>query len=433
MSLLLKNCNAFLTVNDSFSYKENLYIGIENSIIDYIGESAPIKEYSLTKDMKNMFIIPGLINTHTHSAMVLFRGIGSDLPLKEWLSVVTEVEKRLREEDIKSGTELAIMEMLQSGTTSFSDMYLIPSVVPPIIEESGIKANISRCVMCFDPDQDPREYEPILETVELFKQYNGAFSDRLRFDFSMHAEYTINERIASYYSALCHEYGAGMQIHLAETERETRECIEKYGMTQTAWFYKNGTFNSPVSCAHCVYLSDSDMEILKENGASVVHNPSSNMKLASGFAPISKMIDKGLTVGLGTDGAASNNNLNMLEEMHLASLIHNGYNKDASIMKPETVLKMATINGAKIQRRENTGSIEVGKKADLVALMRSNPHSRPLLNPLALLTYTLGEEDVYMTMVDGKILYENGEFLTLDKERIYYEVEKSISYLFGTL
>lgn len=183
--------------------------------------------------------------------------------------------------------------------------------------------------------------------------------------------------------------------------------------------------------AHAVWVTDADMDILKERNVSVMHNPSSNMKLASGFAPIPKMLEKGINVAIGTDGAASNNNLDMLEEMHLASIIHNGYTHNPTIMAPNTVLKMATANGARLQGRDNTGSLEVGKRADIVAIDTSSPHCHPILNPLALLTYSIGESDVCMTMVDGKILYENGEFLTLDKDRIYSDVDKSIRYLFG--
>lgn len=431
MSMLLKGGNAVITRNGEFEYLESAYIGINGKVIDYIGEEEPKERYDEVKDMSEKILIPGLINTHGHSAMVLLRGLGSDLPLHEWLATVNPIEDRLREEDIKSGMELAILEMLKCGTTSFCDMYLKPWAVISTIGESGIKANICRCITCMDSEQDPKTYAPILESIDLYKNHNGAFNGRLHVDFSMHAEYTINERIARYYSDLCNKESGRMHIHLSETEREHKACIEKYGKTPTAWFNSIGTFSSPTYAAHAVWVTDADMDILKERNVSVMHNPSSNMKLASGFAPIPKMLEKGINVAIGTDGAASNNNLDMLEEMHLASIIHNGYTHNPTIMAPNTVLKMATANGARLQGRDNTGSLEVGKRADIVAIDTSSPHCHPILNPLALLTYSIGESDVCMTMVDGKILYENGEFLTLDKDRIYSDVDKSIRYLFG--
>lgn len=429
--MLLKGANAVITNNGKFEYLENSYIGIDDKTIDYIGQEAPKKDYGAVKDMRGKILIPGLVNTHGHSAMVLLRGLGSDLPLHQWLATVNPIEDRLREEDILSGMELAILEMLKCGTTSFCDMYLKPFAALKAIDESGIKANICRCLTCLDKDQDPRTYAPILESIDLFRSYNKAFDDRLHIDFSMHAEYTICENIARYYSEVCKKEGGRMHIHLSETQREHKTCIEKYGMTPAAWFNSLGTFDSPTYAAHCVWVTDDDIAIFKEKNVSVMHNPSSNMKLASGFAPVAKMLEEGINVTIGTDGAASNNNLDMLEEMHLTSIIHNGYMLNPTVMSPDTVLKMATANGAKLQGRNDTGSLEVGKKADIVAIDTSSPHCHPILNPLALLTYSIGEEDVYMTMVDGKILYENGEFLTLDKERIYHDVDKSIKYLFG--
>ena len=221
-----------------------------------------------------------------------------------------------------------------------------------------------------------------------------------------------------------------MQIHLSETKKEHVECIEKYGKTPTEWFNDLGCFENPTLAAHCVWVEDSDMDILKDKGVTVVHNPTSNLKLGSGFAPVPKMIEKGINVALGTDGAASNNNLNFMEEIHLASIMHNGRLGDPTVMDPETVLKMATINGAVAQGREDTGSLEVGKKADVVAFDVNKPHLTPNLNPEALLVYSAQGSDVCMTMVDGNILYENGEFKTIDKERVYSEVKKSIARLY---
>ena len=222
-----------------------------------------------------------------------------------------------------------------------------------------------------------------------------------------------------------------MHIHLSETRKEHQECIYKYGKTPARWFYDLGAFDSRAFAAHCVWVTEEDMELLREKDVCVVHNPTSNMKLGSGFAPIQRMLDKGITVGLGTDGAASNNNLNLLEELHLASVLHNGYSGDPTIMKPADVLRMATVSGAKIQGRSDTGELKVGKKADIAAIDLDAPHLKPNLDPLALVCYSAQGADVYMTMCDGRILYENGEFLTLDKERIYADVDSAVKLLYG--
>jgi 5-methylthioadenosine/S-adenosylhomocysteine deaminase len=212
--------------------------------------------------------------------------------------------------------------------------------------------------------------------------------------------------------------------------KEHNECKEKYGKTPTQWFNDIGTFDSRAFAAHCVTLEDSDMEIILNKGVNVVHNPSSNMKLGSGFARVQKMLDMGINVALGTDGAASNNNLDMIEEMHLASIIHNGYMQDATVMNADTVIKMATLNGALLQGRNDCGDLKVGNKADIIAISLDKPHLRPVIDEKALVTYSAQSSDVCMTMVDGKVLYENGEYLTLDKEKIYYDIEKAVKKLY---
>ena len=221
-----------------------------------------------------------------------------------------------------------------------------------------------------------------------------------------------------------------MHIHLSETAKEQRECIGKYGKTPAEWFSSLGLFDNPTTAAHCVHLTQSDMDLLSEKGVSVVHNPTSNLKLGSGIAPVPDMARKGINVSLGTDGAASNNNLDMFEEMHIASILHNGVREDPTVMKPESVIDMATVNGARSQGLSDTGALLESYKADIIALDLSSPHAVPLLDPVSQITYALSSSDVTMTMVDGRILYENGEYLTLDKERIYREVEECVGCLY---
>ena len=432
-SLLFKNAGILATKNNEFEFIENGYLAVDGERIDYIGKEEPKKKYDEEKDCSGLILTPGFVNCHGHSAMTLLRGVGSDLPLQDWLHVMWPIEDRMNEEDLRCGMDLSIMEMLASGTTSFTDMYLMPWAVAVTIGKSGIKANFSRVMQAFQEmdDSDYDSYYRVKETEDLVSAFHNSYSERLKVDYAIHAEYTCKPLVVRRYSEDCLKKGLKMQIHLSETKKEHLECIEKYGKTPAEWFNDLGCFENPTLAAHCVWVEDGDMDILNEKGVTVVHNPTSNLKLGSGFAPIPEMIKKGVNVALGTDGAASNNNLNFMEEIHLASIIHNGRLGDPTVMNPNTVLRMATINGAKAQGREDTGSLEVGKKADIVAFDVNKPHLTPNLNPEALLVYSAQGSDVCMTMVDGKILYEKGEFKTIDKDRVFYEVKKSIGRLYG--
>ncbi len=431
MSLLLKNAGILRRVNGVLEYIENGSIGIDGTVIDGIYEEVPRKEYTEEKDMRGKLLMPGLVNDHTHTAMVLMRGLGSGRSLQSWLEEMWAIEDRMRAKEIRVGMELALLEMIGSGTTSFRDMYLIPTAVVDAVGSSGIKSTISRCITCFNIDEDYDTFENAIGSKALFDEYDGAFDGRLRIDFAVHAEYTANENIVRRYSEDAKRRGARMHIHLSETAKEQRECIERYGKTPAEWFYSLGLFDNPTSAAHCVHVTGSDIALLGENNVSVIHNPESNLKLGSGVAPVPEMIAAGLNVSLGTDGAASNNNLDMFEEMHTASILHNGVREDPTLIKSRDVIDMATINGARSQGRFDTGSIEKGMKADIIALDLSSPHSIPMLDPVAALTYSMKASDVSMTMVDGRILYENGEYYTLDRERIYREARECTAFLYG--
>lgn len=429
MSILFKNAKIIKTENEKLVVLPSAYLGVKGDTISYIGTEKPREEYSEEKDMSRHILMPGLINGHTHAAMDLLRGIGSDLPLDEWLHTMWPIEDKMRDEEFISGMEMAILEMLSSGTTSFSDMYMRPFITAPVIEKSGIKANMTRVIMGGDDRSDYLTFPNRTEALYFFNNFNGAYDGRLLVDWGVHAEYTINENIALKWGEEIQRLGGRVHIHLAETKKEVDECIAKKGKSPVEWFNDYGYFNIQCNAAHSVWLSDNDLKIMKEKGVNPIHNPSSNMKLGSGFAPVDKMLKMGLNVALGTDGSASNNNLNMFEEMHLASIIHNGYTGDPTIMKSEDVIKMATLNGARLQGRNDTGSLEVGKKADIIAVDCDKPHLIPDLDTLALIVYSSQGSDVDMTMVNGKILYEKGEYKTMDKERIVHDFLSSVDYL----
>ncbi len=435
MSLLFEHCNILAWEDEHFKLLKDAYLGVDGDTICYIGGVRPTGHYDETRDMPGRLLMPGLINCHCHAAMTLLRGVGSDLPLDRWLyEEMFPVEDRMTAEDIAAGNALAMMEMIASGTTSFSDMYMEPQTIIRSNERIGMKVNLTRVMQAFDPAETIETSTRFPEAIRLFETAHNAQNGRIRVDFSVHAEYTINDAVASGFAKACKKYvdrGAHMQIHLSETKKEQAECIGRHGLTPAAWFEKMGILDIPTAAAHCVWLTDEDIAILKRHGVSPVHNPSSNLKLGSGFAPVPKMLDQGLNVALGTDGAASNNNLNMFEEMHLAAVMHNGYQNDPVIMNPETVLKMATVNGAKLQGREDTGRLQVGLKADIIAIdFRNRAHLYPNFDTMALLVYSAQGSDVCMTMVDGRILYEDGKFLTLNPDEVFENARAAVMRLY---
>ena len=426
MKRLLAHADILAWENGGFVCLKNGYLGIDGDRIDYLGTQAPQAPYAETRDMTGKLLLPGLINGHTHTGMSLLRGLGSDLPLDKWLfDTVFPVEDRLTDEDLRIGMELSMLEMLASGTTSFTDMYMGASYCAPVILASGMKANLCRPMQSFDPDEDPATCRRMREMLALYDEWNGAGDGRIVTDFSIHAEYTCTERMVRAAAEEAQKRGAGMHVHLSETEAEQQECIERYGMTPAEWFDSLGAFGGRAYAAHGVWLTESDRALLKQRGVSVVHCPESNLKLGSGVANVPALVAEGLNVAIGTDGAASNNNLNMLEEMHLVGLLHKGVQRDPTLISPAQVLSMATVNGARLQGRTDTGALAVGRKADIVAIDTDRPHLTPNIDPMANLIYAAQGADVVLTMVDGRILYENGAYLTLDRERILFDARKA--------
>ena len=431
MDTLFSHVNV-VTMNEQMTLWQDAFVGVTDGKIAYMAKKPPEEKPKKIIDATGMVLMPGLINCHTHLPMYLLRGYADDLNLQDWLQhYIFPREDRLDGRAVKAATTLALAEALRFGTTSVSDMYYFCDATADCVIESGIKANISRALSAFDPNEAYKDSYRVKEALALYDSYNGAADGRLKIDLSVHAEYTCLESIARRHSEKCKELGAIMHIHLSETKSEHDTCIEKYGKTPARWFYDLGAFDSPTLAAHCVWVTDEDIALMKECGVSPVHCPTSNLKLGSGFARVQHMLKEGLNVGLGTDGAASNNNLNMLEELHLCSVVHNGYNQDPTIMNPNDTVKMATLNGAKIQGRTDCGGIKVGNRADIIALNFDKPHLLPAFDPLAMLCYSAQGSDVCMTMVDGRILYENGEFLTMDKERIYHDVKKALKHLYS--
>lgn len=403
---------------------ENTAVGVKDGKIAWIGEIPP-ESAARVIDGKNKVLMPGLINAHTHIPMTLMRGLSDDTDLQDWLfHHIFPTEDRLDAEIVKAGTAISVAEMLASGTTSFSDSYFFSEAEAEVVCASGMKGNIARSVTNFDQEIQFDSFYATQEAESLYKNWHKAGDGRILIDAAIHAEYTTSESLWRALGAFAVENGLVLQVHLSETKHEHEECVKKYGKTPVRVFYDTGVFDAKTLAAHCVHITEEDLDIFREKNVSVAHNPYSNLKLASGVARVPQMLERNVNVALGTDGVASNNNADLFEEVKLCACLHKGVSYDPCAVNAETVLRMATYGGAVAQGREQEcGSIAVGMDADLILLDFDQPHLMPCHNVVSNLVYSARGSDVCMTMVRGKILYENGAFLTLDWERAKYEFE----------
>lgn len=429
MRILFENCR-ILGV-EQFDDGRTGFVSVCDDRIEFIGTEKPLGTFDRTIACDGNLLTPAFYNAHCHSAMTLFRGYGEDLPLSRWLNEkIFPAEEKLTHESIRVGSSLAIAEMIEGGTVSFSDMYEKCEDTAEVVLSAGMKANLSRAVLSFT-DDDPRENSRAKEGIELFRNYNNAGNGRLKVDLSLHAEYTNKEPTIRYLSERAKELGAHLHIHLSETESEHQECKERHnGMTPTAFFASCGAFDVPTLCAHGVYLTDEDYRILAAHGATVAHNPTSNLKLGSGIMRLRNALEAGVNVALGTDGVSSNNNLDMLFELRLASILHKGVNRQADHTSAKEMFSLIAKNGAKAQGRTDCGEIKIGNKADLVLIDMDRCSNIPCYDIYASFAYSIHSSDVILTMCDGNILYENGEFKTIDIERIKAEFKQVLAHYF---
>ena len=362
MTTLIRNVKLL----DEYGFgNKNVAVLVEDGKYKYIGEAEPKIAVDEVVDGKGNLLVPAFYNTHCHAAMTLFRGYGEDLPLDRWLNEkIFPAEDRLTPKAVNIATKLAIAEMISCGIASFSDMYMFMDEVAKAVIETGIKANLSRSIVSFVESNDISHDSRFLESVELVKNFDGAADGKLKVDMSLHAEYTNTEQMSRFIAEYTKEHSLGMQIHISETEKEHRECMERRGgRTPIEFFNDCGLFDSRTTAAHCVYVTDSDMDIIKEKNVSVAHNAVSNLKLGSGVMPLRKMLDKGINVTIGTDGVASNNNLDMLKEFQYALLLSKGISRSPECLGARELFAAATYNGAVAQGRNDCGKILVGYKA----------------------------------------------------------------------
>ncbi len=410
MKTLIKNAMVLTMVDEHIA---PMNILVEDGRIKALGDES--YEADVVIDGEDALVMPGLVNAHTHIAMSLLRNYADDLDFWPWLTErIWPAEAKLDAEKVYWGSMLSIAEMLSKGITTFSDMYFFTEETIRAVDETGIRANLNRGLTSGEDEE-----AKLHNALELHQRHHLKGDGRIKIDLGPHAPYTCDQR----YLKRILEAGRGMDtrihIHLSESRKEVKDSYEKHGMSPIQYVSSLGLFDLPTQAAHCVHIDEEDMKILKEKGVSVVNNPSSNLKLANGFAPVSKMLKMGINVAIGTDGPSSNNNQDLFEEMHLAALINKGYEENPTVLKAFEVLKMATVNGAKaLGIEEAVGTLEVGKKADLIMIDLKAPHLNPRNNLLSSLVYSVSSADVVLTMVEGRVLYRKGEFLTLNIDKV---------------
>ena len=383
-------------------------------------------------DGRGKVAMPGFFNAHCHVPMTLIRGYGEGLSLHDWLFTrMFPFENLLTDEDCYWGALLGIAEMLAGGTVSFTDMYMHEPGIVRAVSESGIKANLAHGYSARKPDSKFSGSNAWEGTKFLMEAAKADKSGRLVADASIHAEYTFGGESAGAtgreIAEFCAANGLRLQIHLSETRNEHEEAKARRGMTPTAYFDSLGLFAAaPTTAAHCVWIDEADMDILAARGATVAHCPSSNLKLGSGIAPIRRMQEKGIRVAIGTDGAASNNNLDALEEANLAALVQKGSTGDPLYLGPKALAELACRNGALSQGRDDCGALAVGNKADIVVYDLRKPHLQPVHDALSNLMFAARASDVVLTMIDGRVLYRDGRCLTIDVERVMAECARIV-------
>ena len=418
------------------------YVGTQGSHISYVGDVDPAEDPSLSSEDfgeryegRGKLLMPGMYNTHAHMPMTLLRGYAEGLTLQDWLfNKVFPFEAKIDDAAAYPATLLAIAEMLRFGVVGVTDMYFFSDARIQAIAESGIKANLCDGIMVFDQETAYEQTPNLKRNEQLVREHHNSLDGRLKIDLNIHSEYISNPQVVRAVGEHAVQLGVQTHVHISETAKEHQECKDRRGgLTPTQYFDSLGFFAAPCTAAHCVWSEPADWQIYAERGVSVSSNPASNMKLASGFAPVGNMLAAGVNVCLGTDGVASNNSHNILKDLYLLALTSKGASGDPTVISPKQALAMATVNGARSQGRLDSGVIEVGKRADLVALDICVPWMQPIHNLVNNLVYAAQGSDVVLTMVDGTVLYRNGAWLSMDIQKVTRDTKKAAARIVASL
>ena len=421
-------------LDEHFDYHENWYVAVAGERITYAGPDKPEGDFGEVYDGAGKVLMPAFVNAHSHSAMTLMRGYGENLALSDWLNTrIFPFEAKLDSEAIYNGTMLAAAEMVRFGIVSTTDMYFDAEANRRAVAESGIKMNLGLSVTCFD-DSAYHDLPVYRELMESLPVCHGAENRRLRMDAVIHGEYTSTEKVVREAAATARELGLNMHLHLSETQAEHEACkARRNGRTPARYFADAGVFDVPATAAHCVWVEEEDMDIFREKGVTVACNPVSNLKLASGFCPAPRLLGKGVNVALGTDSVASNNSLNIMEEVKLFATLYKAASGDPTAVTPKQALYAATRAGALSQGRTDCGLIKEGFKADLIVLDVAKPYMRPCHDMVNNLVFSAQGTDVCLTMADGRVLYRDGLWTTIDVERAAALAEESVKKILAQL
>ena len=416
------------TGDEHLTFIPNSEIQIAGNIIVYAGKAdgAPAFEADKVIDGRGMLAMPGLCNLHTHTPMTVMRSMGSDLALERWLQeMVYPTEKHLTDDCVSACTDLGILEMLRFGTTSFNDMYMHMDMMAQSVWQSGIRAMLGYGVVDFDQTGD--DLKP---GIEFARKWKGCANDRIHVNLAPHSEVTTTPEVLKLARKVANEMHIPLHIHVSETRLDRDGSLERRGMTPPWYLEKLGLLDGEVIAAHCVWLNDDEIELFAKRGVTIVHNPVSNLKLASGIAPIQKMLVAGCKVTLGTDGVASNNNLNLWEELKLMPLLQKGTTLDPTVVTPAQTIAAATVNGARALGYKNLGLLREGYLADLILVDMDNEHTCPMNDMESDLIYATIGTDVKLTMVDGEVLYQDGEYTTLQPQLVMARAKREAEIIY---
>lgn len=427
MSILIKNGTIITQNKERDIIKGSLYIE-EDKIADISQKNIPV-EADIVIDAQGQLVIPGLVNTHTHLPMTLLRGYGDDMILSEWLNTrIWPVEAKLSAKSVIPGAELGLLEMIRSGTTTFFDMYFFEELIAEAVDTLGLRALLGFAFI--DTGTPQYSADVLIKKAEQFIQsYNT--HNRIMPALAPHGTYTCSPETLTQVRKLADQYNVLIQIHCAETRDEIYDVKKRYGKRPIAQLNKVGLLSSDVVLAHCGWITKTEINEMQKTKVKVSHCPVSNMKIATGgFAPIPEFIDAGVCVSLGTDGAASNNTLDMFETMKFTALIHKQHRWDPKIVPAQTVFDFATIKGAEaVGLKKEIGSLEVGKRADVVLVDCNTPRLTPCHDPISHLVYAAYGSDVTTTIVDGNLLYYENKVLTVDEQHVLDEAQKQAKIL----
>ena len=424
-------------LDENFQVKDHRNVVVEDGKYLSITKGMPDPEGREVIDGRGKFMMPAFYNTHCHVPMTLLRGYGEGLPLQRWLQErIFPFEAKFSPQYKYWGAKLGALELIKSGCVSISDMYFDLVDYGRALYEAGMKANLCNGLVTFDDNASfykDRSYEDTLNLLQWIKDNEKENDGRIKADASVHSEYANREKALEEAFAFAADEGLILQAHLSETKFEHEECKARHGLSPAAYFEKLGAFRSPFVAAHCVWLDDEDIDILTSHGVYMSHNPSSNLKLGSGIAPVKKYFERGMNITIGTDGASSNNNLNMLEEVNLAALLCRGAAMDANAISAAELVKAATRGGALAQGRDDCGLIKEGFRADFILFDIDKEHLTPDYDTLANILFSAQSSDICMTVCDGEVIYKDGEALFIDEEETIAKAEESFKKVLESL